>query len=148
VSGSDEWKRASLVVEWRVEGGMEDQPNSHSCILHLARRSFTTLNLTKLDVLTGMPELKIGTHYMYKGKHYDTMPANLKVMGGVEVKYETLPGWKEDISKITKFEDLPLNARRYVLRVQELLGVPIRWIGVGPNRDDVVDRGEKWELKR
>ena len=109
---------------------------------------FTSLNLTKLDVLTGLDTIKVGTAYRYKGKQIDTMPANLKVMADVEVVYEEMPGWTEDISKVTKFEDLPQNAKNYVLRVQELMGVPIRWIGVGPNRLDVVDRGEKWELRR
>lgn len=109
---------------------------------------YTSLNLTKLDVLTGMERIKIGTQYIHDGKALDTMPANLKVMGDVKVKYEEMPGWTEDISKVTKFEDLPQNAKNYVLRVQELLGVPIRWIGVGPNRLDVVDRGENWSLKR
>ena len=109
---------------------------------------FTSLNLTKLDVFTGMGELKIGTKYMYEGKELDTMPANLKVLESKDfkVEYETLPGWTEDISTVTKFEDLPVNAQKYTLRVQELLGVPIRWIGVGPNRLDVVDRGEGWDL--
>jgi adenylosuccinate synthase len=50
-------------------------------------------------------------------------------------------------SNSKKFEDLPDNAQKYVLRVQELLGVPIRWIGVGHNRSDQIDRGEGWDLK-
>jgi adenylosuccinate synthase len=85
---------------------------------------------------------------MYKGKELDTMPANLKILTDPEfkVEYETMPGWTEDIMTCTKFEELPINAQKYVLRVQELLGVPIRWIGVGPNRLDVVDRGEGWDL--
>mmetsp|Transcript_18915 Transcript_18915/g.26873 ORF Transcript_18915/g.26873 Transcript_18915/m.26873 type:complete len:560 (+) Transcript_18915:178-1857(+) len=107
---------------------------------------FTALNLTKLDVLTGLPELKIGKAYRHNGELVQSMPASLKVIGDLEVEYETLPGWKEDITQVQSFEELPLNAQRYVLRVQELLGVPIRWIGVGPNRLDVIDRGEGWDL--
>eukprot|EP00957_Ditylum_brightwellii_P088192 6717535-Ditylum_brightwellii.AAC.1 len=57
-----------------------------------------------------------------------------------------MPGWSEDISNVKTFDELPVNAQRYVLRVQELLGVPIRWIGVGPNRLDMIDRGEGWDL--
>ncbi len=67
-------------------------------------------------------------------------------MSEIEVIYETMPGWSEDISKARKFEDLPMNAQRYVLRVQELLGVPIRWIGCGANRLDMIDRGVGWDL--
>mmetsp|Transcript_48011 Transcript_48011/g.71165 ORF Transcript_48011/g.71165 Transcript_48011/m.71165 type:complete len:557 (+) Transcript_48011:113-1783(+) len=107
---------------------------------------FTSINLTKLDVLTGLDTIKLGKAYKYNGEYLDTMPASLKVMGKIEVEYETLPGWKEDISQVKNFEDLPVNAQRYVLRVQELLGVPVRWIGVGPNRMDVIDRGEGWDL--
>lgn len=107
---------------------------------------FTSINLTKLDVLTGLEEIKIGKRYRYKGAVLDGMPANLKVLSGVEVEYDVMPGWKEDISNVSKFEDLPINAQKYVLKVQEMLGVPIRWIGVGPNRLDVIDRGEGWEL--
>ncbi|GMH71291.1 hypothetical protein TrLO_g1920 [Triparma laevis f. longispina] len=109
---------------------------------------FTSLNLTKLDVLTGLPEILIGTKYTYKGENLDTMPANLKIMTSPDfkVEYETMPGWTEDISTVTKFADLPPNAQKYVHRVQDLLGIPIRWIGVGPNRLDVVDRGPGWDL--
>lgn len=107
---------------------------------------FTSINLTKLDVFTGLEEIKIGKAYKYNGEYLEGMPANLKVMSSIEVEYETLPGWKEDISNVTEFEKLPVNAQKYVLRVQELLGVPIRWIGVGANRLAVVDRGEGYDL--
>jgi adenylosuccinate synthase len=107
---------------------------------------FTSINLTKLDVLTGIPELKIGKAYKYKGELVKSMPASLEVFSNVDVEWEVLPGWTEDISTVTKFEDLPVNCQKYVLRVQELVGVPIRWIGVGPNRLDVIDRGEGWDL--
>lgn len=107
---------------------------------------FTSINLTKLDVLTGLPEVKIGKAYKFKGAYLTTMPANLTTLSDVEVEYEVLPGWTEDISSCKSFEELPPNCQRYVLRVQELLGIPIRWIGVGPNRNDVIDRGEGWDL--
>lgn len=107
---------------------------------------FTSVNLTKLDVLTGMEEVKIGKAYKHNGKILTTMPADLKTLSSVEVVYETMPGWTEDISMVKSFEELPVNAQKYVLRVQELLEVPIRWIGVGPNRMDQIDRGEGWDL--
>ncbi|CAB9525807.1 Adenylosuccinate synthetase [Seminavis robusta] len=107
---------------------------------------YTAVNLTKIDVLTGLEQVKIGKAYRYKGKYLSSMPASLEVLGNVEVEYETLPGWTEDISQCRTFEELPLNCQRYILRVQELIGVPIRWIGVGPNRLDVIDRGVGWDL--
>lgn len=110
---------------------------------------FTSINLTKVDVLTGLPQVKLGKAYRNKktGEYLTTMPASLTVLSqDVEVEYEVLPGWTEDISHCTKFEELPENCQKYILRVQELLGIPIRWIGVGPNRNDVIDRGEGWDL--
>jgi adenylosuccinate synthase len=107
---------------------------------------FTSLNLTKLDVLTGLPQIKIGKAYVHNGKYLDSMPACLKTLAECQVEYEVLPGWTEDLSQCKTFDELPINAQRYVLRVQELLGVPIRWIGVGPNRLDQIDRGEGWDL--
>lgn len=107
---------------------------------------FTALNLTKIDVLTGLSEVKIAKAYKYKGEYLSTMPASLTVLDNVEIEYETMHGWTEDISGCRTFEELPMNCQRYVLRCQELIGVPIRWIGVGPNRVDVIDRGEGWDL--
>jgi adenylosuccinate synthase len=106
---------------------------------------FTSLNLTKVDVLTGLAEVKVGKAYKYKGEYLDTMPASLEVLSNVEVEYEVMPGWTEDISTVKNFSDLPVNCQLYILRVQELIGVPIRWIGVGPNRLDVIDRGVSYE---
>jgi adenylosuccinate synthase len=107
---------------------------------------FSSINLTKVDVLTGLPEIKVAKAYKHDGKYLPSMPASLEVLSNVEVEYEVLPGWDEDISSCTTFEELPQNCQKYILRVQELLGIPIRWIGVGPNRHDVIDRGEGWDL--
>jgi len=109
---------------------------------------FTALNVTKLDVLTGLAEVKIGRAYKHNGKILNTMPSCLKTMSEIEVIYETLPGWTEDISQARNFDDLPVNAQRYVLRVQELLGVPVRWVGCGANRLDMIDRGEGWDMSK
>jgi adenylosuccinate synthase len=111
---------------------------------------FTAVNLTKLDVLTGLKDVKLGVAYKHTGtgKYLESMPSCLKTLSECEVEYETLPGWTEDITKCQTFEDLPENAQRYVLRVQELLGVPVRWIGVGPNRLEQIDRGDGWDLSR
>ncbi|EGF84495.1 hypothetical protein BATDEDRAFT_32828 [Batrachochytrium dendrobatidis JAM81] len=101
---------------------------------------YTSLNLTKLDVLDGLDEINIGVAYYYNGKKLDSFPANLHVLANVEVKYETLPGWKIDISKCRKFEELPVNAQKYVSRVEQLVGVPVEWIGVGVARDAMIHR--------
>jgi adenylosuccinate synthase len=69
------------------------------------------------------------------------MPASLQTYSDVQVLYATMPGWSEDISKCRTFEDLPVNARNYVLRVEELTGLHVRWVGVGAGREDIIDRG-------
>jgi len=109
---------------------------------------FTSINLTKLDVLTGLKEIKIGTAYKSNGKPLKFMPSSLEVLSDCGVEYETLPGWTEDISMCRDFDELPKNCQDYVLRVQEVIGIPIRWIGVGPNRADVIDRGIGWDLRK
>jgi len=101
---------------------------------------FTELNLTKLDVLTGLKEVKIGVAYWHKGKKLNSMPSNLQVLEESTVQYEVMQGWEEDISKCRNFEDLPITAQKYVHRVEQLLGTHIKWIGVGQDRFDVIER--------
>jgi adenylosuccinate synthase len=106
----------------------------------------THLCLTKLDVLSGLEELPIAVGYKItdgSGRVLkDSVPADLDALSSAEVVFETLPGWKEDISACREWDDLPENARRYVERVEELAGVPVAWIGVGPGRDAMVCRGD------
>lgn len=106
----------------------------------------TDVNLTKLDVLSGLDEIKVGVAYHsrtpFGGKSTEIvgMPASLASYSAVEVEYETLPGWTEDISKCKRFSDLPVNCQAYVLRLEKLLGRRIRWIGVGAGREAIIDR--------
>lgn len=101
---------------------------------------FTDINLTKLDVLTGFKEVKIGVKYVYRGQELTSMPASLTTYGEVQVDYEVMPGWEEDISKAKTFDELPPNCKAFVLRIEKLVGVPIKWIGVGAGRDDIIKR--------
>ena len=68
------------------------------------------------------------------------MPASLTDYSQVIVDYEEMPGWTEDISKVTKFEELPPNCQAYVLRLESLIGVPIKWIGIGAGRLDLIEK--------
>jgi len=103
--------------------------------------NFNFINLTKLDVLSTLSEIKIATAYKGKSKTYtNTYPSNLETLDECQVIYETFPGWKSDISKARKMEDLPANAVKLVKRIEELVGVPIKWVGVGPGREDMVTR--------
>lgn len=102
---------------------------------------FDAFCLTKLDCLSVLDEIKLGVKYFVNGKEIFHMPANLEELSQVEVYYETFKGFKGyNISKIRNFEDLPEEAKKYVLRIEELLQVPIKWIGVGPDSEDLIIR--------
>ena len=100
---------------------------------------YDSVNLTKLDVMTGLPTIKVCTHYRIGDRILPDgyMPASLEQFAAVEPVYLELPGWTEDISKVERFEDLPANAKRYLWKLEMLMGVPISWVGVGPDRDSM-----------
>lgn len=100
--------------------------------------AFDSLCLTKLDVLTGLETIKVGRKYLLDGKELPSMPADAEDLARVEVVYDELPGWSEDISNVRSFEELPENARKYVEYIEKVLGVPIHFIGVGAGRDAVI----------
>ncbi|GMK58411.1 hypothetical protein CspeluHIS016_0504430 [Cutaneotrichosporon spelunceum] len=99
---------------------------------------YTSLNLTKLDVLDGFEEIKIATGYKLDGKLIEGFPADLDRLGQVEVVYETFAGWKSDITGCRTWEDLPENAKKYVKFIEDYLGVKIQYIGVGPARESTI----------
>lgn len=88
------------------------------------------LAMTKLDVLTGINPLKIKV-----GPKFEVDLIKLKQSGAV---YETMAGWKEDITKVRKFSDLPKQAKAYIKRVEKLTGLPVEMIGVGPERQQII----------
>ena len=96
--------------------------------------------LTKLDVLSGIDPLKVAVNYCDYG---DELPVTAEEMETVEPIYEELPGWSMDISAVREFEELPENAKNYIRFLEKIAGVPIRYIGVGPGRDDIIVRGEQ-----
>ena len=98
----------------------------------------TAITITKLDVLGGLKELKICTAYRYRGQTLDTFPANLKVLAECEPIYETLEGWGEDISTVGRYEQLPAKVHQYLKRIEQLTGVPIKIVSVGPQRDQTI----------
>jgi len=106
---------------------------------------FTDLFLTKLDVLTGIGEIPICVAYDVDGKRFDEMPLTQTDFHHAEPIYETMPAWDEDITECRTFEDLPQKAQDYVLRLEELSGAPISYIGVGPGRDQTIVRNDVME---
>ena len=83
-----------------------------------------SIALTKLDILDGLDEIKIGASYMLDGKEVVTPPASIADLSRVQVTYLTVPGWKQNISKCRKFEELPQRAQDYVNLVEQLCEVP------------------------
>jgi adenylosuccinate synthase len=98
----------------------------------------TSVNLTKLDVLKGFKTIKIGVNYKLNGEQIGFIPSSLEDFDNVEVEYEEMPGWSEDISKAEKFSDLPKACQNYVNRLEEILEVPINFIGVGVHRNEMI----------
>ena len=101
---------------------------------------FTDLFLTKLDVLTGIGEIPICVAYDVDGKRFDEMPLTQTDFHHAVPIYETMPAWDEDITECRTFDELPQKAQDYVLRLEELSGAPISYIGVGPGRDQTIVR--------
>nr|ODN98728.1 adenylosuccinate synthetase [Cryptococcus depauperatus CBS 7855] len=99
---------------------------------------YTSLNLTKLDVLDGFDEIKVATAYKIDGVEIDGFPADLDRLAQVEVQYTTLPGWKTDISNCKTYDDFPENAKAYIKFIGDFLGVKVQYVGVGPGRDQNV----------
>ncbi len=102
--------------------------------------SLDTIALTKLDVLDGLPTLQICTGYQIDGQAIADVPSTAAQYAQITPVYETLPGWQSDTSGARAFDDLPLNAQRYIARLEELVGVPVTLISVGPARDALIER--------
>lgn len=101
--------------------------------------SLSGLALMKIDVLDGMEELCICTKYkLSDGTLSDLPPLAAYEYSKVTPVYETMPGWSESTVGVTKFEDLPENARKYIRRLEELAGVPVAIISTGPEREQTI----------
>ena len=94
----------------------------------------TDIVLTKLDVLDGFDKVKIAVAYEIDGKRYVNYPPNLRKSKEIKVIYEEFDGWKEDISKIKNYDELPENCKKYIKFIEEFLGCPVSMVSVGPER--------------
>jgi len=100
----------------------------------------TDFVITKLDVLSGLETVPVCVAYDVDGVRHDEMPMTQSDFHHAKPVYEELPGWSEDLSKCRTFEDLPVNAQRYVLALEEMVGQRVSAIGVGPGRDAIISR--------
>jgi adenylosuccinate synthase len=99
---------------------------------------FSGLAITKLDVLDCMPELKVCTAYrLPSGQVTGRMPDPAD-LSSVEPVYETWPGWQRSTKEARRWGDLPIEAQRYLRRIEELTGAPIRWVSVGPEQGAMI----------
>ena len=110
--------------------------------LRYARRvnSLTELFITKLDVLSGFDRIRVATGYTSAGATYTEFPRQQRVLYDCRPLYTDLPGWSEDITTARAFDELPLQAQRYVEFIEDTVGTPVKWVSVGPEREQVVAR--------
>ena len=98
----------------------------------------TDLAITKLDVLSGQPTIKMATSYELHGKRIHTMPANINDATAVSPHYEEVPGWQSEIDHIRDAAQLPQEAQDYIKRIEDFTGVPASIVSVGPDRDETL----------
>jgi adenylosuccinate synthase len=98
----------------------------------------TGLAITKLDVLSGQDKLFIGRKYTVGSEAYDCMPCNIRKTALAKPVYEEVEGWKEDITKMRDYDDLPQKARDYVKRIEDISGIAPVIVSVGPDREETL----------
>jgi adenylosuccinate synthase len=99
----------------------------------------TEIFLTKLDVLSGLPKVKVCVAYRYEGEEFEDVPPHQSIIHKAEPVYEELEGWPEEIGDARSFDELPAAARAYVDRLAELGDVPVRMVSVGAAREQTVE---------
>jgi adenylosuccinate synthase len=104
----------------------------------------TSMALTKLDILDDLPEIKICLGYDFRGEYHDHPMANISHLKHCEPRYQAVPGWEQPIGGCRSWAELPAACRSYVERLEEVCGVPIDLIGVGPHREQFVSRGREF----
>ncbi len=106
----------------------------YSCLVN----DLTSLVITKLDVLDDLDEIRIGVGYRWRGQPLEGFPSSIEVLEEVEPVYETHPGWRCRTSGLTRYEDLPEQARSYLRRLSELVGTDICAVSTGPDRRETI----------
>ena len=100
----------------------------------------TDIAVSKLDILSGLPILRIAVAYELDGKRIERFPAEwgAEALNRCRPIYEELPAWQEDITQARRREDLPTAAQAYITRIEELTGVPVTFVSVGPEREAMI----------
>jgi len=101
--------------------------------------SLTKIFLTKMDILSAFDTIKVATGYQSIEGDFVDFPAQQSVLYHCEPRYEELPGWRDDITGVREYDDLPKEAQAYIEYIQEAVGVPIGWVSVGPERSQLME---------
>jgi adenylosuccinate synthase len=101
--------------------------------------TLTELVVTKLDVLSRFPQIKVCVAYEYEGQRFEHFPPNQTIFNKCRPVYEELAGWSSDITQARTPTDLPKEARAYLETVEKLIGTPVSWASVGPGREQIVE---------
>ena len=119
-----------------------------SVALRHAKRvsGLNALSLNLLDVFSSFDTIKICTAYELDGEKIDYYPASLKELDRCKPVYEELPAWEEDITQIKNYEDLPENAKKFLKRIEEVTGLPLVTVSVGPDRKQTIVIKNPWEM--
>lgn len=120
----------------RRTGWLDLMVVAHAAMLN----GLTDITLTKIDVLTGLDELKICTGYEIDGEVFSYVPSDQALVAKAKPVYKTLPGWKEDITEIREYDQLPQQAKDYIAFIEEYVGVPVTLVSVGPDRENNIYR--------
>jgi adenylosuccinate synthase len=100
---------------------------------------FTGLAITKLDVLSGLPEIKVCTHYEYKGKKFDTVPSDLEAFSNAKPIYKAFKGWSETVTELRSLSQLPTAVHDYVKFIEDQMEVKAVLLSVGPDRNQTLE---------
>ena len=104
--------------------------------------TLTELVITKLDVLSHFPSIKVCVAYEYEGERFERFPPNQTIFNKAKPVFEEFPGWNTDISEARELDDLPKEARALIETFESLVQTPISWVSVGPRRDQIVKVGD------
>ncbi|XP_052567383.1 adenylosuccinate synthetase, partial [Culex pipiens pallens] len=100
---------------------------------------YTALCVTKLDILDTLKEIKVAVSYNLNGERMNYFPGSITALGQVEVNYITVPGWLTSTEGVREFSELPPQAQDYIRLIENDLGVPVKWIGVGKGRESIIN---------
>jgi len=134
--GGDAGEYGATTGRPRRMGWFDAVATRYGCMIQGA----TETSLTLLDVLGYLDEIPVCTGYEINGQITQDFPCSTLLLSKAKPVYKVFPGWKCDISKIRKYDELPDNAKRYVEFIEESIELPIKWISNGPKRDDIILR--------